>query len=136
MTPASPIQQRPPRSGGCEQRGLQVGVLTLALLLFGCDRTQPITGSGDPPIIQSVTASPTSIVIGEASLLTVMATEPGGGTLVYEWDAGLGDITGAGSQVYYSAQWCCLGPNDIMVRVVNEGGGAAVATIRVTAHAP
>jgi hypothetical protein len=38
--------------------------------------------------------------------------------------------------VYYSAQWCCLGANDITVRVLNEGGGSAVATIRVTAREP
>lgn len=112
------------------------GVLVFVLSTAACDRTREITGTGDPPVIQSATASPQTIPIGEASLLTVVASDPGGGSLSYEWDAGLGDVVGSGAQVYYSAQWCCLGPNDITVRVINEGGGSAVATLRVTAYAP
>lgn len=112
------------------------GLAALSILSTACDRTRPITASGDPPIISSLSASPATIQVGEAAQLTVVASDPLGGTLTYEWDAGLGDVFGTGAQVYYNAQWCCLGANDISVRVINESGGVAVATVRVTAYAP
>lgn len=116
-------------------------VSLLAVVVFGttviaCDRTRSITASGDPPNIQSVKATPRVIAVGESSLLTVIADDPNGGTLTYEWDVGLGEIFGQGAEVYYSAQWCCLGTNEISVRVINDGGGAAVATVLVTTTAP
>lgn len=119
------------------RRRAVIWVLGVLLAVFsGCDRTTPITASGDPPTIRSASASPASIQVGNAALLTVVADDPSGSALTYEWDAGLGDVFGTGAQVYYTAQWCCLGANDISVRVINESGGSAVTTIRVTAYAP
>lgn len=115
--------------------GLLTGLLIGACLL-SCDRTRTITGSGDPPNIQSVAAAPNTIFVGESSLITVVASDPAGGELTYEWDAGLGEIIGQGAEVFYTAQWCCVGRNSIIVRVINEGGGVAVASVLVTSRAP
>ena len=115
------------------------GLLTALLVgahLLSCDRTRTITASGDPPIIESVVYSPSFIAVGESSLITVTANDPNGGLLSYEWDAGLGEIIGQGSEVYFTAQWCCVGRNSIVVRVINEGGGVAVETVRITTYAP
>lgn len=110
--------------------------LWVGACLLSCDRTRTITASGDPPFIQSVVAIPSSIAVGESSLITVIANDPNGGLLTYEWDAGLGEIIGQGSEVYFTAQWCCVGRNNINVRVINEGGGVAVRTVLVTTFAP
>ena len=115
------------------------GLLTAVVVagcLLACDRTRTITASGDAPVIQSVVAAPPSIAVGEASLITVIANDPNGGLLTYEWDAGLGEIIGQGSEVYFTAQWCCVGRNSIIVRVINEGGGVAVETVLITTYAP
>jgi hypothetical protein len=119
------------------QRWVAVFALLLAAIgLFACDRTRTITASGEPPIIQSVRATPHSIAVGESAKISVVANDPGGSLLSYEWDAGLGEIIGQGTEVYYTAQWCCVGTNSIIVRVTNEGGGVAVATVLVVSYAP
>lgn len=113
-----------------------LSLMVTATGLLACDRTRTITGSGDPPNIQSVAAAPNTIFVGESSLITVVASDPAGGELTYEWDAGLGEIIGQGAEVFYTAQWCCVGRNSIIVRVINEGGGVAVASVLVTSRAP
>ena len=110
--------------------------ILMCTILVACDRTRTITASGDPPVIQSFTADPPSIFVGQSSLITVTASNPNGGVLTYEWDAGLGAVVGQGSEVLYTAQWCCVGRNNIFVRVINEAGGAAVATIQVISLVP
>lgn len=127
-------KNRPSRAGW--QWVTVLAAIIAAMSLFACDRSRTITASGDPPIIQSVSAAPLSIAVGESALITVVANDPNGGALTYEWDAGLGEIVGQGSEVYYTAQWCCVGRNSIIVRVINEGGGVAVDEVLVVSYAP
>jgi hypothetical protein len=107
---------------------------TLACMwLAGCDRTLPLEQGGDAPLIRSFTASPAAITLGNSSLLMVDAVDPAGGALTYEYDAGLGDVFGSGPEVYYSARPCCLGLNEIVVRVRSQGGSVATASVYVLA---
>ena len=108
-------------------------VMAVASIAPACDRTVPVSSASDAPLIRSVTASPEHITLGNSATLTVDAVDPAGGTLSYEWDAGLGDVFGSGPQVFYTARPCCLGRNEIVVRVRSAGGAEAAASVYVLA---
>jgi len=101
----------------------------LLILLNSC--VQPLspeegTGDNNPPEINSFVSERLVIRVGQTSELWVEATDPDGDALTYEWFVLLGDIIGDGSNVLYSAAYCCAGVNKITV-TVKDSRGASVS---------
>lgn len=122
--------------------------LTALLFLFtGCtgNPTAPkdtsIEGAGSigesekenhPPVIKKLTAKPSHIRVGTSSKVAVDAEDLDGDVLTYSWEASLGYILGSGGQVRYTAAACCVGENQITVKVEDGRGGRATESVRVT----
>lgn len=72
------------------------------------DGTQTTTATNNivvlsQPIINIVSANPSSVAYGGTSTISCDATDPGGGTLTYTWDGGGGAISGSpGNPVTWS----------------------------------
>ena len=101
----------------------------MLLVLNSC--VQPLSpeeGStgNNPPEINSFISERLVIRVGQTSELWVEATDPDGDALTYQWFVLLGDIIGDGSNVFYSAAYCCAGINKITV-TVKDSKGASVS---------
>lgn len=79
-----------------------------------------------PPSIQSIIASPSTLIVGQEAVLTVIATDVDGDNLVYYWEAQKGTVpTGAqGDTITYTAS-ASSGLDTIEVTV--SDGNASVA---------
>ena len=55
------------------------------------------------PAITSVTADTASLLPGDRTLITCVATDPDGDTLIYKWEIEAGEITGVGDKVTWIA---------------------------------
>ncbi|UCH89378.1 MAG: metallophosphoesterase [Thermoplasmata archaeon] len=62
---------------------------------------EPPVTHNQPPVLNSISSFPDSILIGETSTITVIATDPDGDVLTYEYKATGGAIEGQGSVVTY-----------------------------------
>ena len=73
---------------------LMLVVLALMLALFtAC----PSTSTADnPPVVTSLTSSPSNVAPEESSTITCVANDPDGDTLAYTWPASGGTISGVG----------------------------------------
>lgn len=54
---------------------------------------QVSVSSGQPPVIQSLTANPVSMAPGETATLTCLATDPEAGAITYTWSSDKGIVT-------------------------------------------
>lgn len=64
----------------------------LALAIGACDK-YPTRPTNRRPTISSVVAFPTTLGLGDSTLVTVIATDPDGDTLVYDWHTSNGLAT-------------------------------------------
>lgn len=109
----------------------------LCVLMFvGIGCVQPsndgVSSAGNrDPVIESVTASPSSVNVGSSTEITVVASDPDNQPLTYKWWASTGDIIGEGSAVRFSASFCCAGPNFVQVTVKDNAGGSATKQVDV-----
>lgn len=81
------------------------GMLVLAALAVGMGacRDCPTRAVNRSPVISSVVAFPTTLGVGDSTLVTVYATDPDGDALVYDWVAYHGlQIKGARSTYVYN----------------------------------
>lgn len=106
------------------------------ILLFYCGCVQPestvsANGSNNPPVIESVVLDPFVINVGTTATIKVNAYDPDGDMLTYKWSSALGDIIGSGSQVRYTAAFCCVGSNNITVVVSDTKGGKVTEDVRI-----
>lgn len=110
-----------------------VVALAVMAMMVGCVQPQPTEQSSAPqnPVITSVTANPSTVQVGQSSVVTCDAYDPQGKSLSYNWRADLGDFVGHGSTVQYSAAYCCVGANRITVTVKNTSGGSATGFVDV-----
>ena len=109
-------------------------LLLLAVLVFRCAQPNPTEGNLDgnsPPEINSITTDPLFITVGTTASITVDASDPDGDALSYSWSVALGDIIGSGSQVKYTAAYCCVGVNTIHIEVKDSKGASASGTINI-----
>jgi len=90
--------------------------------------------NGDP-VIESLTANPTTIRIGETTTLTVRATDPNGDPLSYYWSAVAGVFLGSGPTVQWTAPsgpvCCAPGPYEIKATVTDTKGGTSEKSVIV-----
>jgi hypothetical protein len=53
----------------------------------GCDSAAPLRPVNRDPIAHSLVAFPTTIAMGDSSIVVCIATDPDGDTLVYDWSS-------------------------------------------------
>jgi hypothetical protein len=113
----------------------QLIIIAILAFVVGCVQPQPTeqstTSSVQNPVITSVTATPSTVQVGQNCRVTCNASDPAGDSLSYKWRVDLGDIVGRGATVYYSAAYCCAGTNRITVTVSNTRGGSAIGYVDV-----
>jgi hypothetical protein len=102
--------------------GVLSAVFVSVALAVGCDESSTRATDNNPPVIESITASPAQIPIGGVSTVTAKVTDPDGDKLTYRWQAGLGVLTGSGPTVQYTAESCCPGQNPIVLRASDQKG--------------
>ncbi len=106
----------------------------LFFLLLGCVQptdTDVNTDGNSEPVINSITINHIFVRVGTTTTVTVDATDSDGDNLSYSWSVALGDIIGSGSQVRYTAAFCCVGVNTINVVVKDSKGASVRGTINV-----
>lgn len=106
----------------------------LALFLSACvqpEVTSSASGPNSNPIITSLSADPARGSVGRIVTLTVVAEDPDGDELSYEWFMTAGDVYGEGPVVSYVVTYCCVGINSVTVTVKDGRGGTASKIIDV-----
>ncbi len=112
-------------------------ILLFSLILlhfYGCvqpEATVSSLGGNNPPVVESIVLDPLIIRVGTTATIKVNAYDPDGDQLTYSWSTPLGDIIGSGSQVRYSAAFCCVGSNNVTVVVADTRGGKVVEELRI-----
>ncbi len=106
-------------------------ITILALSLIGCAKKNP-TNSNQAPVISSLKAEPSSIKVGESSILTATAYDLNGDNLTYQWSAVTGYFVGSGSQVKYAVPGsCCLSSDEITLMVKDSQGQESKKSIKI-----
>lgn len=109
-------------------------VLAVVTILCGtgCKYTDNPVARGDnsDPVITAVTIIPETVRTGESCIIRCEATDSDNDNLEYEWEAGLGSISGNGSEVFYTASGCCASPF-LYVTVKDRKGGEITQQIIV-----
>jgi len=83
------------------------------------------------PVVNSITATPDDIELGDRSTIVIDAVDPEGEALTYEWTPPFGYMEGTGpSVVWQSTDVCCLAWYDIQV-VVSDGCTSTWTTVGV-----
>ncbi|MFW6125695.1 MAG: helical backbone metal receptor [Chloroflexota bacterium] len=108
-------------------------LLLFALLLVVALATA--CASNDTPAVTSLTAHPPSLLPGETTDMTCVASDPDGDTLTYSWSADDGTISGVGSQVNWIAPGDA-GTYAITVTVSDGQGEEVHETCYVVVAAP
>jgi hypothetical protein len=103
-------------------------------LFLSCVQPESInssTAGNSNPEIKSISADPLFIKIGATAIIKVEAEDPDLDPLSYEWTTAIGDIIGSGSEVRYSAAYCCTGVNIITVTVSDNKGARTSKSVEV-----
>lgn len=83
-----------------------------------------------PPVISSLTADPSSVVVAETSTLTCVASDPDGDNLTYTWDATAGLITGTGASVIWTSP-NTEGTYSVSCTVDDGNGGQDIESVNI-----
>ena len=113
-------------------------VLLASVTWLSCSEDKKGTDpNNSPPVIQSMTADPDTFYAGPGhyTTVTVMATDPDGDVLQYQWEARkLERKGGQGNTVMLEACDCEISvpTNDIVIATVRDGrGGEALDSVSV-----
>ncbi len=87
------------------------------------------------PVIESLIAEPSVVTRGENAIIECVASDPDGDTLVYEWSAARGDISGQGATVTWTAPNTC---DDYIIKVTvsDTSGSEASQELKVKVKNP
>ncbi|AFH49647.1 Hypothetical protein IALB_1941 [Ignavibacterium album JCM 16511] len=108
--------------------------IILIIFISGCVQPESTVSSLDgnnSPVIKDVYIDPLIITVGATATIKVTAVDPDGDALKYAWSSALGDIIGSGSEVRYTAAFCCVGLNTITVTVSDTKGAKVSSDIRI-----
>lgn len=113
-----------------------IGYLSILLIpsFPSCVQPESITSSSagnSAPVIKSVFVDPLLINVGSTAIIKVTAEDPDGDELSFEWTTAIGDIIGSGSEVRYTAAYCCVGINIITVTVADFKGAKTSKSVEV-----
>ena len=111
-------------------------ILLASVTWLSCSEDKKGTDpNNSPPVIQSITADPDTFYAGHYTTVTVMATDPDGDILQYQWEARrLDGIGGQGNTIMLEACACNFSePSDVIViaTVLDGRGGEALDSVSV-----
>ncbi len=107
-------------------RSLLVTLAGPLLCLLSCARSSaPTDPNNRPPIIDSLTITPSILRVAQPATVTCYAHDPDGDALSYHWSVSAGVIVGSGSRVQYVPDPCCGGLTNTLTVVVKDGRGGA-----------
>ena len=118
-----------PRHAG---RHIILQIILTCFLAISCTSPDAIGPPNEPPVVKVLAADPVVLSAGETSEITVVATDPDGDKLTFEWTADLGYLTGQGARVFYAAPLCCASWATVRVTVNDGNGGVARETVTLT----
>ena len=64
-----------------------LAIFMLGLEVSACSTSQPMAPANHSPVLVSLTISPTDIGFADSAVVTCIATDQDGNTLVYDWEA-------------------------------------------------
>lgn len=92
---------------------------------------QVTLSTNQPPVIDSLTASPVQLLTGQPSNLTCSASDPEGDPISYSWSSGAGTVTatGPGQAVFVGD---APGLAGVTCTATDTGGGFGAATVQLS----
>jgi hypothetical protein len=91
--------------------------------------------SNNSPVIESLTAEPPVVTLGDSATVKCIAYDPDGDELSYQWAATMGDISGQGYTVIWTGPDKC-GNHVITVTVLDSGGKEATEELTIRVKKP
>ena len=105
----------------------ETGTATASCYVAATETSPPGAPADNPPVITSLTPSPSSVAPEESSTITCVASDPDGDTLSYTWSATNGTISGVGNIATWVAP-AITGTFTISMTVADGGTGTATAS--------
>ena len=112
-------------------------IFLMSVTWLSCSEDKKVVDSNNhTPVIQSITADPDTFYAGYYTTVTVIATDPDGDILQYQWDARRLDLIGGqGSTIMLEACTCNFSePSDVNVIATVRDGRGGEAMDSVTVH--
>lgn len=89
----------------------------------------------NPPVIESLKATPPQVLQGTVSTIECIASDPDGDKLSYQWFANRGNISGQGSTVTWTAPLSCA-DYSVGVKVTDDMGGTTAKELTIKVVKP
>jgi|GEM_PF-360701 len=109
----------------------ETGTATASCYVTATEISAPGRAADNPPVITSLTPSPSNVAPEESSTITCVASDAEGDTLSYTWSATNGTISGVGNTASWIAP-AVAGAYTISVTVADSVTGTATASCYVT----
>jgi hypothetical protein len=90
----------------------------------------PAQPPNQSPVISSVTANPSEMVVGNSTTITAVAADPDDDPITFNWSASDGTITGSGNQVTWKSS--NSGSSTINLTVSDNRGGQTKGSVTVS----
>jgi len=88
------------------------------------------------PVIESLTADETVVIVGRSTNINCNASDPDGDVITYFWSATDGEISGEGPAIVWSAPDKCGEYVTVTVSVVDDRGGETSGELSIRARKP
>jgi hypothetical protein len=121
------------------RKRLALAILLLLLTVWGACAPQsnsPATGGENhPPLIESLSASPSVIGQAQTTVIECVASDPDGDALSYQWSAEQGHISGQGPSVTWTSPDACA-DYIVTVTVTDSKGAKTSQSVTITVKKP
>lgn len=115
-------------------KNVMISIAALGILFFlGCGDSPPTEPTNSAPVISSLSAEPSSLLIDDISVLTCVATDSDGDVLTYTWESNGATLEGNSN----TADWIAdegSGTFTITCSVSDGNGGEAVESVELTVN--